>query len=309
MPTPAMDRIPRLGGANTQILQQARLAGPMPWVIAIMIALTVIAVAGGLALANLADNARAEISGGVTVQIVEAAPAERNRQAETALAMLSNRDDVAEVRRVSDAELDALLEPWLGEAAADAARVDENAIPTPALIDVRLAGPVTPERLDGIRRALAAAVPAARVDAQSGWLGPVFDAIASLQLLALGLVLLLAATSAAAVGLAARSALGSNHDVIETIHHLGGTESQIARVFQRSIGIDASVGALAGLLLGLAAIMLLGRQFADLGSGLVAGGGLDLVDWVAIAAIPVAGVLLAILTARITVMTALRRML
>ena len=299
-----MSKAKALGAAAARILPQARLGGPMPWVIAIMIALTVIAVAAGLALANLADNARAEISGGVTVQVVEAVPAARDRQAERALAVLGNRDDVASARRVGDAELAALMEPWLGETAGTS-----GAIPTPALIDVRLRGEVTTQRLASLRAALEPVAPAARVDAQAGWLGPVFDTIASLRLLALGLVLLLAVTSAAAVWLAARSALGTNRDTIEVIHHLGGTDGQIAGMFQRSIALDAVAGGVAGLLAGLAAIMLLGRQFAALGSGLVAGGGLDPVDWVVIAAVPVAGVLLATLTARLTVLAALKRIL
>lgn len=293
-----------LGAAAARILPQTRLGGPMPWVIAIMIALTVIAVAAGLALANLADNARAEISGGVTVQVVEAMPAARDRQAEQALAVLGNREDVASARRVGDAELAALLEPWLGEAAGAS-----GAIPTPALIDVRLRGEVTAQRLASLRAELAPVAPAARVDAQAGWLGPVFDTIASLRLLALGLVLLLAATSAAAVWLAARSALGTNRATIEVIHHLGGTDSQIAGMFQRSIALDAIAGGIAGLLAGLAAIMLLGRQFAALGSGLVAGGGLGVLDWMTIVAVPVVGVLLATLTARLTVLAALKRIL
>ena len=85
-------------------------------------------------------------------------------------------------------------------------------------------------------------LPSARIDAQASWLAPVFHAIASLQWLALGLVVLLAATSAAAVWLAARSALGSNRDTIEIVHLLGGTDGQIARIFQRSIAIDALAG-------------------------------------------------------------------
>ncbi|ANU07068.1 cell division protein FtsX [Paraurantiacibacter namhicola] len=284
---------------------RARLGGPMPWVLAIMVALTVIAAAAGLALANLADNARSEISGGLTVQIVEGAPAARDRQAETALAILRNREDVAEVRRVPEAELDALMEPWLGEGSLTGA----DAIPTPALIDVRLAGPVTEQRLEQVRSALAEQVPAARVDAQAGWLAPVFDAIRSLQLLAVGLVVLLALTSAAAVWLAARSALGANRDTIEIVHLLGGTDSQIARIFQRSIAVDALVGGIIGLLLGGGAALLLGAQFSLLDNGMVAGGGLQPLDWAVLAIIPLAGVGIAILTARYTVLSALRKML
>jgi cell division transport system permease protein len=168
---------------------------------------------------------------------------------------------------------------------------------------------VTAPRLEALRAELTASVPSARVDAQAGWLAPVFDAISSLQWLAVGLVVLLAATSAAAVWLAARSALGSNRDTIEIVHLLGGTDGQIARIFQRSIALDALVGGAVGLLLGLSALFLLGRQFAGLGSGMVAGGGLALADWLVIGAIPLAGVLIAMLTARVTVLVALRRML
>lgn len=298
----------RFGAEAARILPQARLAGPMPWVIAIMTALTVIAVAGGLALSNLAGNAEAEIAGGLTVQVVEADPALRERQAERALAVLGNRADVAQVRRVPEEELAALIEPWLGEGAS-AANGGAAAIPTPALIDLRLRGAVTQQRLAALRAALAGPAPAARIDAQASWLAPVFAAIASLQYLALGLVLLLTATSVAAVWLAARSALGSNHETIEVIHHLGGTDGQIAAIFQRSIALDAMAGGAAGLALALAAILLLGQQFAALGSGLVAGGGLGLRDWLVIAAVPIAGVLLAMLTARLTVIAALRRIL
>ncbi|MGZ3172840.1 MAG: cell division protein FtsX [Croceibacterium sp.] len=296
---------PRFGGERSGLLQQARLAGPMPWVIAIMVALTVMAAAAGLSLSNLASNASAEISGGVTVQIVEAAPAERARQTEVALALLRNRDDIAEARRVPDSELESLIEPWLGEAAGTA----DESIPIPALIDARLRGPVTQRRLEALRAELIASAPSARIDAQAGWLSPVFHAIASLQWLAIGLVVLLAATSAAAVWLAARSALGSNRETIEIVHLLGGTDGQIARIFQRSIAIDALVGGIVGLLLGLIALFLLGRQFAALGSGMVAGGGLGVADWIAIGAIPLAGVMIAMMTARITVLAALRRML
>jgi cell division transport system permease protein len=307
MAAPALIRRnqPRVGGERSGLLQQARLGGPMPWVIAIMNALTVIAAAAGLALNHVATHARAEIAGGLTVQVVEAAPAERDRQAEIAVAMLSNREDVASVRRVPDEELAALLEPWLGELAGEG----DDAVPVPALIDGRLKGPVTSQRLAELRETLSASAPAARVDAQANWLAPVFQAISSLQWLAFGLVVLLAATSAAAVWLAARSALGSNRETIEIIHLLGGTDGQIARIFQRSIAVDALVGGTIGLLLGLSALFVLGRQFAALGSGMVAGGGLRLIDWAVIGAIPLAGVALAAITARVTVLAALRRML
>ena len=206
------------------------------------------------------------------------------------------------LRVVPESELNALLDPWLGGSG-------EEAVPVPALIDVELRGPADGARLSALRQALRPVAPAARVDAQSSWLGPVFSAISSLQWLAIALVVLLALTSAAAVWLAARSALGGNRGTIEIVHLLGGTDAQIARIFQRSVAFDAAAGGTVGLGLGMIAVLVLGRQFAALGSGMVAGGGLGAIDWVLIAAIPLVGFAIAMLTARLTVLSALRRML
>jgi cell division transport system permease protein len=278
----------------------------MPWVIAIMVALTVIAAAAGLALRNTASAAAAELSGGVTVQIVEAGPEARAHQAGEAVRRLGRMPGVRSVRLVPQEELDGLIEPWLG---ADLAAGDADSIPVPALIDARVSGAITPARLAAIQQALKDVAPAARVDAQSSWLKPVFAAIESLQWLAIALVVLLALALAAAVLLAVRSALGSNRDTIEIVHLLGGADSQIARVFERSIGIDAAGGGLLGMLLALVVILFLARRFASLGAGMVDQGALGWADWAMLALVPVAAVLLAMLTARVTVMRTLRNML
>lgn len=297
-----------LSGARTEggskLLPQARLAGPMPWVIAIMIALTSVAAAGGLALKNLADAARAELSGGVTVQIVEASAPLRESQAAAAVAILRDAPGVASVRLVPKDEIDRLIEPWLGKAANE-----EEAVPVPALIDARLDGDVSPARLSALQEALASAVPAAQVDAQASWLEPVFSAIGSLQLLALALITLLTAASIAAVWLAARTALGVNRETIEVVHHLGGTDAQIAAIFQRSVTLDAALGGVVGLAVGMITILSLAGRFAGLDSGMVAGGGLGMIDWIVIGCIPLMGIVLAAMTARLTVLAALRRML
>lgn len=291
-----------LGAA--ELIPQARLSGPMPWVIAIMIALTVIAAAAGLALRNTAATARAELSGGVTIQIVEPAAEIRERQAAAAARRLAGLPGVSGVRVVPPEELDRLISPWLGPEAADA-----DAVPVPALIDARVSGTITPQRLAALRQDLRDVAPGARVDAQSSWLAPVFGAIGSLQWLAVALIGLLGVATAAAVLLASRSALGSNRETIEIVHLLGGTDAQIARIFQRSIGLDAAVGGATGLALGTAAILLLARQLAGLGAGLATGGSLDWLDWAVLALVPVAGIGVAMLTARLTVIRALRKML
>lgn len=292
------------GFGDADLVPQSRLSGPMPWVIAIMVALTVIAGAAGLSMRNAANAARAELSGGISVQIIEAGTEERARQAGAAVARLKQTPGVSQVRQIPADEIDALIEPWLGVQGSDA-----EAIPVPVLIDARLSGDATPSRLRALQYSLHEVAPAARVDAQSSWLKPVFAAIRSLQWLALALVVLLACAMAAAVLLAVRTALGAHRETIEIVHLLGGTDAQIARVFQRSVSVDAAAGGSLGLALGAVVVLFLGQRFAGLGAGLVDSGALGWLDWVLLALIPVAGVGLSMLTARLSVMHALRKML
>jgi cell division transport system permease protein len=291
------------GRAAARLLPPTRLTGPIPWVIAILIALVVIAAAGGLALRNLATAASAGLSSAVSVQVIEPNPDLRPARGQAAVAVLAGIEGVRAVRLVPEAELVAMLEPWLGPGAG------EGDVPIPALIDVELAGKAGPAEIARIEATLAAQVPGARVDAQGDFLRPVNDALAALQWLALGLIALVALATAAAVWLAARNAFAAARDTVEIMHLLGASQSQISAVFLRDVLREAAAGALLGTGLGVAAVWLLGQQFAALGSGMVSGGGLMLADWLAIAAIPLAGVLLALVTARITIALALKDML
>jgi cell division transport system permease protein len=291
------------GRAAARLLPPTRLTGPIPWVIAILIALVVIAAAGGLALRNLATSASAGLSSAVSVQVIEPNPDLRTQRGEAAVKVLTGIEGVTAVRLVPEAELVAMLEPWLGEAAGS------GDIPIPALIDVELGRSAGPADIKRIEAALAAKVPGARVDAQGDFLRPVNDALMALQWLALGLIALVALATAAAVWLAARNAFASARETVEIMHLLGASQRQISAVFLRDVVREAVFGAVLGAGLGVGAVWLLGQQFAALDSGMVSGGGLVLADWLVIAAIPLAGVLLALVTARITIALALRDML
>lgn len=291
------------GRAAARLLPPQRLTGPIPWVIAILIALVVIAAAGGLALRNLSLAASAGLSSAVSVQVIEPNPDLRADRTAAAVKVLTGLPGVTAVHAVPEAELAAMLEPWLGEGATS------GDVPIPALIDVELAASAGPEEVARIAAAVKQQVPGARVDAQGDFLRPVNDALAALQWLALGLVALVALATAAAVWLAARNAFAGARDTVEIMHLLGASQRQITAVFLRDVLREAIVGAVLGAGLGVGAVWLLGQQFAALGSGMVSGGGLMLADWLVIGAVPLVGVLLAGLTARITIALALKDML
>src|SRR3546814_21071035 len=102
----------------------------MPWVIAIMMFLTLLAAAAGIALDHAARSLSAELSGRVTVQIVEADAEIRSEQADRVIAALKHLPGVRAVVRVQDAELEAALRPWQGS------ELLEGDLHIPALLDV-----------------------------------------------------------------------------------------------------------------------------------------------------------------------------
>ncbi|MBD2842873.1 cell division protein FtsX [Erythrobacter rubeus] len=291
------------GALAAKLLPQTRFGGPIPWVIAILIALVVVAAAGGLSLRNLADSARADLSDAVTIQIAEADPTARARLSGEVAEVMKEQPLVTSVRIVPEEELIALIEPWLGSAA------QSEEVPIPALIDVELTRSASDAEIAELQAALGAVAPEARIDAQSEWLRPVYDALSALQYLALGLIALVALATAAAVWLAARSAFSNHEDTVEILHLLGATDAQVTRIFQRSVVRDAAFGAAIGLVIGIGAIWLLSQQFSALNSGMIGSGELRAMDWIIIALVPFAGVLLALLTGRITIKLALRSML
>ena len=292
----------KFGAAERGLLPEGRLSGPMPWVIAIMMFLTVLAAAAGMGLAGAASRLDEQIGGRVTIQIVEANPARRAAQARAAAAAIADQPGVIAVRPVPEAEIQALLEPWLGSNSLEAD------LPVPALIDVDL----TPEghrALDGLRRTVAAAAPGARVDDNGQWLAPLASLIGALKWLAAGLVLLMVGATAATVVLAARAALDLHRATIEVLHLMGATDVQVARLFQRRIALDALFGGLIGFILASLVLIGIGERVSALGSELLGSASVPAPAWGILVGLPLFGVLLAMLVARLTILRALGRML
>lgn len=295
-----MGLLTRFASAESRLMPDTRLAGPMPWVIAIMMFLMVLAAAGGLSLAQAARAIGGDLTGKATIQIVEANGDKREAQAKAAIAILSSHAAVSAVRRVPDAEMQSLLEPWLG------GEILGSDLPMPVLIDIDLRPGASTE---GLARALRGPVPSARVDDHSRALAPLTGLIAALKWLAAALVLMMAAATAAVVVLAARGALNTHRATIDVMHLLGATDIQIARLFQRRIAIDALMGGLLGLAAAVAVIGTIGIRMAALGSEWIGMIALPTWAWLSLALLPVAGMGVAMLSARWTVVSTLRRIL
>jgi len=296
-----MRRLGTTSAAERRLLPEGRAAGPMPWVIAIMMFLMVLAAAGGLGLSQSARTLSADLSDRITIQIVEADRDAREQQARAVLAELDRLAGVRAVRRVGGEEMRALLEPWLGRSGLEQ-------LPLPVLIDVDLTSAAR-RQVSAIEAAITDVAPAARIDDHAQWFAPLAGLIASLRWLALALVLMMAAATAFTVVLAARAALNTHRATIDVMHLLGATDIQIARLFQRRIALDALFGGFVGLSGAALVILLLAQRITDVGSDLVGSVALPPSAWGMLVALPLIGALLATLAARLTVLNALRRIL
>ena len=288
--------------AERGLLPEGRMAGPMPWVIAIMTFLTILAAAAGLGLGGAASGLGQQLAGRLTVQIVEANPDLRERQAANALFQLNRLSAVSAAARIDEAKMRALLEPWLGR---DGLSAD---LPIPVLIDVTLAKGDARDVAD-VEQAMRRVAPAAQVERHAQWLGPLEGLLATLRWLSVGLVVLMAVAMASAVVLAARAALITHRETIDVMHLMGATDLQVARLFQRRAGLDALFGSVLGFAVGIAIVLFIASRLGDVGAALFDQGGLGWKDWLVILLVPVGAVGLAIATARLTVLRALAKML
>ena len=288
---------------DRRLIPEGRVNGPMPWMIAIMVLLTILAAAVGIALNSGAHSVAATMASKATVQIIEPNERLRNEQKRAAIARLETIRQVRAITPVPDNQARALLEPWLGQGGLT------NDIPVPSLIDIEFDAPPDAALLDSVRAQLRDVAPATRLDSQTRLIEPIAALMRWMVWLALGVVLLLVFTTSATVVLAARSALNSHRMTIDTVHLLGGTDRQIARLFQRRIALDTLFGATIGFAAGIALILLFGTQINRLRSALFESADLPWFGWAALALVPLATVGLASLVARLTIVRSIRKIL
>lgn len=287
------------------LLPKGRLTGPMPWVIAIMMFLTVLASAAGLALDAAASALGAQVTDRITVQVAEADGEIRDRAVRRIVTLLGTTEGVDNVSIVPPDELSAQLAPWLG------ADLKIGDIPVPALIDADLAAPAEERsaRIAALDRAVKAINAAARVEPHARYLAPLARLVGAISWLAFALVALMALATGAVVVLAARGAHATHRATIDIMHLLGATDGQVVSLFQRRMVLDAIFGTAIGAGVALVVTALLGQALHAVTSDLVRSAALPPSAWLLLVLLPLGGVAVAWLAARVTLHRALERSL
>ncbi len=299
-PPPEAPRIHRF--RREPLLPEAGAGGaPLTAVIAVISFLAVLSMASVLIINKSASEWTAELRSEITVQVKGVDAEEIAAGAAAAMRILNETEGVIEAMEMDRDDTAALLEPWLGK---DNAAAFVN---IPAIIEVKVT-PGLRADLDLLRTRLAAAAPNASLDDHAAWHSRLSTAARSGQMFAFAVFLIILGAACAISIFAARAGLAANHEIVSVLHLVGATDEFIASEVQRRFFVLGLRGALAGLVVALAA---LGTAALSLKSGIGTDSFLpqfSIGGWMVLwlFAVPLATCLVTALTARLTVLKALQ---
>ena len=275
----------------TRALEVVPPSGPTAWLTIFtagaMTFLCVFALALSLASGRLATRWSEALAKTATIRL--SAPAEQVQiQTDAILATLAVTPGIASYRQIDDAETKKLLEPWFGPG------LPVEALPIPRLIEVVEADP--PYDAEGLKQRLTAEAPGAVLDDHTRWRRPLAEAASRIRLLGVPSIVLIGATMAAMITLAARAALATNAEVIRVLRLVGAKDSYIARAFVRRFTLRTLTGAAVGAAAGLIGVAAL--PAADAAGGFLTGLGFSGTGWLWPFALPPLAAIVAFLATR-----------
>ena len=290
---------------SAAVLPRDKGAAPLDFVIAVMAFLAALALGASLIADRATESWSHGLAAKLTVQVVppDNGDARRILEAETnaAVDLLKATPGIAHAAPLSDAEINALVAPWVGENGLT------SDIPLPRLIDASITPGEVVNVADLVAR-LKMAAPHATLDDHSRWISRLSAIADTVRYSAYGIFLLIAVATAAAVSFATRAGLDAHHEMVALLHQMGARAGFIARTVEWHYFTSALVAALLGT---MCAVLLF----------LAAGGlerfGVDAVPFLPpltlawmempwLLAVPAATALIAWATARISVLSVVR---
>ncbi|HEY0104841.1 MAG TPA: hypothetical protein VGB91_02065 [Rhizomicrobium sp.] len=291
--------------ALRRLLPREKGAAPLDVVIGLMAFLAALALGASLLAERASIGWRAGLADRLTVQILVPAQGDAAaalaQESDAVLGVLRATPGIAHAAPLSEAEMQSLVEPWLGKGAL----VDE--LPLPRLIDAAIT-PGARVDLTELAARLKQAAPDAQLDDHGRWIARLKGLADTIVWSATGILILIAIATASIVAFATRAGLEAQHDMVALLHQMGAHAGFIARAFERHYALAALGASAAGAL--AAALLFLSAGGLEL-AGLEAVPFLPpiaLTFWEAawLAAVPVIATAIAWATARLSVLAAVR---
>lgn len=273
----------------------------LPYVMAIMVYLSALALMGSMLLHNGFDNWTASLTNRLTIQITAADADRRELLTKQASERLRKTPGITSVRRLNEVEIEQLLEPWLGRGNVT------GDLPVPTMLDVTV-NPQLSLNMDALRAMLADLSDTIHLDDHQQWLGRFLRLMDMVEYTALGILLLLVMATISIVIFGTKAAMAENRETIAIMHHLGAQDALIARAFRDRFMKYGLKGGVIGLALAFITLISLIYLSRNLASGMVNLPEFPVKEIAALVLVPLIAAFISLTTARLTVMGELRRM-
>ncbi len=211
---------------------------------------------------------------------------------------LHKQPGIKTIQVLSNEEIGALVEPWLGKDFLG------GEFPIPGIIALEVED-ADSKTLQNIHTRIKGVAENARIDTHEAWLNDLLRFTGALQLAAIILVVVIGVTTVTAVAGAVRARLDINRAEVELLHLMGATDRYITRQFQRHSLILALKGGVAGTIMGALVMLAIGWIAGEMGVAILPDFSLTPVQIGILALTPFLAALIAAATAHRTVLKVL----
>ncbi len=277
--------------------------------ISIAVFLFAVTLAGVLSINSMLNAWNNSILGSLTVQIMpvnninqEKARLETLEQQKKAVDFLKKLPEAEQVSTLNDAQLQNLLQPWLGDG------IDISELPTPRLIDVKLKKGA---EIDFAKLAakLAEVSPLASLDNHKLWLDKLVKFADGLKMLAMSILVLVIAITSGAIFYTTQTNLGLHKNIIEILHVMGAKDTYVAQQYAKRDAMLGFVGGCIGLFFAVPTIFMIAGLAEQIEGGIISEARLNWFSWGLILSLPLVSSLAAMTTAYYTVKRTLEKMM
>lgn len=273
----------------------------MAVLLGVMVYLGALALAGQALLSRAAQTWSQDLEGRFTLEV--SGPQESAGTFEDAVFhALEKLPGVARVARVSETEMRDLLRSWTGEAEF------ADGLPLPVLFDLEVYARQKPLNEQALAQALRPVGAVSwRLHTHVGQAAPLVHVVRGLEGLAVMIALLTGLALVGVSAIACHAVLSAQTETISLLRILGAENGTIATAFQRHVWAWSAPACGIGFILAVATLV---------GAGLVLGAGANVFSFsvaflgalsFSMALSPVCAVVLAVVTARVSVFSLLRR--
>lgn len=276
--------------------------------VGLMTFLAMLALAASFALSAMTDRWSSGLENKASIEI----PAEDNngailtpeqmgRLGDQVYNFVKSHPAVENVVRMQEEEIIELVSPWLGE------NLSFDNIPLPTILSISFKKKVAFDE-KALEARLQTIAPQAKLDTHKGWLKDVLKFTGALHFAAVLITIVIGITTIIAVAGAVQSRMTIYYEELELLHLMGASDRYIARQLQRYMLLLSFQGALIGALVGGVILWIIGWLSGKMDISLLPDFTLNSVQLGFLLVLPLFIALLAMVTAKQTVLRVLQKM-